>query len=105
MKWMPSRAPRTRVLPAAATGAQAIGTLATGSLAVAAVAVGALALGALAVGRLFVGRARIRHLEIDELVVRRIRVVDRISLPPPERGEDVPGTDSTFIDAADVPRP
>jgi hypothetical protein len=57
-------------------GAEAIGAQAIGVLAISAVAVGALAIGALAIGRLVIGRARIRRLEIDELVVRRLRVID-----------------------------
>ena len=62
-------------------GAQAIGTTALGSIAVGALAFGALAIGALTVGRLFVGRARIRRLEIDELVVRRVRVLEQLTAP------------------------
>jgi hypothetical protein len=42
-----------------------------------------LAIGAVAIGRLAVGRARIRRLEIDELVVRRLRVTDRLQTPDP----------------------
>jgi hypothetical protein len=60
------------------TGARAVGATAIGSLALGAFALGALAIGALAIGRLAVGRARIRRLEIDELVVRRLRVLERI---------------------------
>ena len=33
-----------------------------------------IALGALAIGRLAVGRAKFKHLEIDELVVHRLRL-------------------------------
>jgi hypothetical protein len=57
-------------------GAQAIGSLALGAL-----AVGALALGAVAIGRIVVGRARIRRVEIDELVVRKLRVTEDLSVP------------------------
>ena len=32
--------------------------------------------------RLAVGRARIRGLEIEELVVRRLRVTDELTVPP-----------------------
>lgn len=72
----------TRALPAAATGAHAVGTAALGSILIGAAAVGAVALGALGIGRLFVGRARIRRLDIDELVVRRIRVMEQLTPPP-----------------------
>lgn len=68
--------------PATSVGAQAVGARAVGSLALAAVAVGALAIGALAVGRLTIGRARIRRLEIDELVVRRLRIIEQLQTPP-----------------------
>src|SRR5688572_10196330 len=70
MNLMPSKS--ARALPAAATGAHAIGTSALGSIAIGAVALGAMAIGAVSIGRLFVGRARIRRLDIDEFVVRRI---------------------------------
>jgi hypothetical protein len=29
-----------------------------------------------------VGRARIRRLEIDELVVRRLRIIEQLQAPP-----------------------
>ncbi|WP_197893946.1 hypothetical protein [Variovorax sp. RA8] len=77
---MPSKS--ARALPAAATGAHAIGTSALGSTLIGAAALGALAIGALSIGRLFVGRARIRRLDIDELVVRRIRVIEQLTPPP-----------------------
>jgi len=67
---------------AGATGAQAVGAQAIGTLALAAIAVGALAIGALAIGRLAIGRARVRRLEIDELVVRRLRVIEQLQSPP-----------------------
>ncbi len=53
-------------LPAVAAGAAAIGAL----------AVGALAIGALAIGRLEIRKARLREVEIDDLTVRRFRVVE-----------------------------
>jgi len=52
------------------------------------VALGAMAVGALYIGRLFVGRARIRWLEIDELVVRRIRVIEQL-MPPTSKPDSV----------------
>jgi hypothetical protein len=63
-----------------ASGAQAMGALAAGAL-----AIGALALGALAIGRLAIGRAKVRNLEIDELIVRKLRVTDSLETPA-ERG-------------------
>jgi len=68
--------------PAVSVGAQAVGARAVGTLALAAVAVGALAIGALAIGRLAIGRAHVRRLEIDELVVRRLRVIEQLQTPP-----------------------
>ena len=50
--------------PAVSTGAQAIGVSAAGSFAI----------GALAIGRLVIGRARVRRLEIDDLVIRQLRL-------------------------------
>lgn len=79
----------TRAVPAAATGAHAVGTAALGSILIGAAAVGALAIGALSIGRLFVGRARIRRLDIDELVVRRIRGAEQWTPPPASTSEVV----------------
>jgi hypothetical protein len=50
--------------------------IASGALALGALAVGALAIGALAIGRLEIRQARLRKVEIDELTVRRFRVVE-----------------------------
>ena len=61
---------------AQAVGVQAIGANAVGALAVAAIAVGAVAVGAVAIGRLVIGRAKIRRLEIDDLIVRRLQVIE-----------------------------
>ena len=52
-----------------------------GAVAIGAAALGAVAIGALAVGRLAVGQARIRRVEIDELVVRRLRIIEELSVP------------------------
>jgi hypothetical protein len=57
-----------------AVGAQAIGSLAAGALAFGAVAIGALAIGRLVVGRLIVRKSYLHCVEIDELIVRRVRV-------------------------------
>ena len=54
---------------------------ALGAVAIGAAALGAVAVGALAVGRLVVGRARIGCVEIDELVVRRLRITEELSVP------------------------
>ena len=59
------------VLPPVSSSAVAAGALALGAL-----AIGALAIGALAIGRLEIKRARLRKVEIDDLIVRRFRVVD-----------------------------
>ena len=67
---------RPHAVPALAIGAQALGALALGT-----VALGAIAVAALAISRLAIGKARVRHLHIDELVVRRVRVVEQLSLP------------------------
>jgi hypothetical protein len=59
---------RPAQVPAIRSGAAALGALALGAL-----ALGAVALGAVAIGRLAVGKARFRSVEIDELVVKRLR--------------------------------
>ena len=64
-------------------GAQAAGALAVGAL-----ALGAMAIGALAIGRLVIGRSRIRRLEIDELVVRRLHIMDSLTAPRAAAVED-----------------
>ena len=53
-------------------GPKAALAVAAGAVALGAVAIGALAIGSLAIGRLAIGRARIRTLEIDHLIIRRI---------------------------------
>jgi hypothetical protein len=50
--------------------------LALGAAAVGAVAIGALAIGRLVVGRLVIKKARFGVLQVDELTVRKLRVVD-----------------------------
>ena len=54
--------------------------LALGATAIGAVAIGALAIGRVALGRRVVKKARFATLEVDELVVRKLRVVDRAGL-------------------------
>ena len=61
----------------AAFPARALGAAAVGSLAVGALALGALAIGALVIGRLAVGHARFKSVEIDKLVVRELKVLER----------------------------
>jgi hypothetical protein len=80
---------RSQKTGAHATGASAIGAEAVGTLLLGALAIGALAIGAVAISRLAVGRARIRKLEIDELVVRRLRITERLQTP------DTPAVEST----------
>jgi len=50
--------------------------LALGAAAFGAVAIGALAIGRLVVGRLVIKKARFSAPEVDELTVRRLRVVE-----------------------------
>jgi hypothetical protein len=56
---------------------QLLGVAAAAALAVGAVSVGAMAIGALAIGSLTAGRARLRDVEIDRLVVRRLTVLEQ----------------------------
>lgn len=81
---------RSQRIGAEAIGAQATGTKAIGTLAVGAIAIGALAIGALAIGYLTIGRARVRRLEIDELVVRKLRIIDELELSEKSRGASTP---------------
>jgi len=67
--------------PASATGVQARGATAMGALAVGAFAVGALSIGRLAIRRAAIEQlaakaVRLGRVEIDELVVRRLHVID-----------------------------
>jgi hypothetical protein len=64
----------TRSSPATGTSLLA---LALGAAAVGAIAIGALAIGRLAVGRLAIKRAHFGALEVDDLVVRKLRVMER----------------------------
>lgn len=81
---------RSRHFPSVSIGAGAVGAQSVAALALAAVAVGALAIGALAIGRVVIGRARVRRLEIDELVVRRLRVLEQLQSPSDRRSEGQP---------------
>ena len=66
---------RADAVPATSVIAAAIGAAAFG-----AIAVGALAIG-LAVGRVAVKQARFHTLEVDELTVRKLRVLERAGPP------------------------
>ena len=74
--WQPVHSPDGKVGAPSAAPARALGLMSVGSTAFGALAIGALAIGALAIGRLVIGHARIRKLEIDELVVGRVRFHD-----------------------------
>ncbi len=63
-------------IAAASVVAGALGAIAAG-----AVAIGAFAAGAVAIKRLAVGPTRIERLELDEIVVRKITVLES-DLPP-----------------------
>jgi hypothetical protein len=67
-------------VPAVAAGAFALGAL----------AVGALAIGALAIGRLEIRQARLRKVEIDDLIVRKLHILEE-----PVVGEDLAAPDKT----------
>ena len=91
VQWQPNhRASMLEAKGALAHGASATGSAIVGALALGAIAVGAFAIGALAIGRLTVGRASVRRarfgrLEVDDLVVRRVSVLE------PARGRGRPG--------------
>jgi hypothetical protein len=63
---------RSKALPSAAS----LLAIALGAAAFGAIAIGAVAIGRLAVGRLVIKRARFGALEVDELTVRRLRVLE-----------------------------
>lgn len=86
-----SDAVRDLKLRSESTGAKAFGALALGT-----VAIGALAIGALAIGRLSIGRTRIRRLEIDELVVRKLRIIEETRAPAEVEAE--PGVAAQEVD-------
>jgi hypothetical protein len=76
--------------PLSATGAQARGATVMGAFGVGAFAVGALAIGRLAIKRAAIEQlaarsVRLGRVEIDELVVRRLHVIEdgRPAPPPP----------------------
>jgi hypothetical protein len=60
----------------ASAGLASVGALAIGATAIGALSVGALAIGALAVGRFRLRDGHVTRLEIDELIVRRLTVLE-----------------------------
>jgi hypothetical protein len=66
-----SRAVKLQASTAGASGAWAVGAIAVGAL-----AIGALAISRLAIRRLSIRRAHIGELEVDDLVIRRMRMAD-----------------------------
>ena len=68
-------------VPAIRTRSAAVGAAALGAVAVGAVAIGALAIARLAIGSMAVKCARFGKVEIDELTVRRLRVLDATRAP------------------------
>jgi hypothetical protein len=79
------------VRPVSAVAMQSRGATAIGALGVGAFAIGALAIGRLAIRRAVIEQltareTRLGRVEIDELVVRRLHVVEDVSprrVPPP----------------------
>jgi hypothetical protein len=60
-----------------ARGAIALPAVTAGAVALGALAIGAIAIGSLVIGRMAVGKLRLRHVVIDDLTVRRLRVLER----------------------------
>lgn len=83
----PSRTEASDKLRQSGLRSESSGAKAIVALAIGAVAVGALAIGALAIGRLAVGRARIRRIEIDDLVVRSLRITEKLQAPDKSEAE------------------
>ncbi len=75
--WQPTHRPLTTAHGAVAQGASATGSSIIGALALGALALGAVAIGAVAIGRLNVRYVKLGKVEIDDLVVRRFRVLER----------------------------
>jgi hypothetical protein len=78
--------------------AQSVGAGAIGAMAFGALAIGALAIGAIAIGALAIGRTRVRRLEVDELVVRRLRIIEetRSTRNETDESEYAPEADASF---------
>ena len=79
--------------------------LAVGAAALGAVAVGAMAIGRLLVGRLVIKKARFGALEVDELTVRKLRVVETSGadplMPPTVFAEREPTVEQSAIRSND----
>ena len=75
-------------LPDVRVGAARIGAMALGAMALGAFALGAVAIGRLAVGGLFIRKARLGSVEIDDLTVRRLRVLEPAPLTPPTHADN-----------------
>jgi anti-sigma factor RsiW len=80
------REPRRRTveLPPFASPSVVVGALALGALAIGALAIGALAIGRLRILRVDADKVRLGTVEIDDLTVRRLRVIED---EPPESRE------------------
>ena len=68
---------QSKAVPAASLLALALGAAAFGAL-----AIGALAIGRIAVGRMVIKKARFGTLEVNELTVRKLRVVETSGADP-----------------------
>jgi len=75
--WQPNHRPLNQAHGAVAQGASATGSSVIGALALGALALGAVAIGVLAIGRLNVRHVKLGRVDIDDLVVRRMRVLER----------------------------
>ena len=73
--------------PSKAVPAASLLALALGAVAFGAVAIGALAIGRIAVGRMVIKKARFGALEVDELTVRKLRVLEHEASSPRERSD------------------
>jgi hypothetical protein len=62
--------------PVASLVAVALGAAAVGAMAIGALAIGRMAINRLAINRLTVRKAQFGTLEVDELTVRRLRVIE-----------------------------
>jgi hypothetical protein len=69
-------ASRSKIVPGTSMLALALGAAAFGAF-----AIGALAIGHIGVGRLVIKKARFSAVEVDELTVRKLRVVGNQGTP------------------------
>jgi hypothetical protein len=67
---------RSHPSPGASLVAVALGAAAIGAVAIGALAIGRLAISRLTISRLMVRKAQFGSLEVDELTVRRLRVIE-----------------------------